>query len=101
MTGSAEKDPNRGRERTTRQKGITGSLGFQAEGKVQVPRIKGSRRDQTDKSGKPSLGFGNNEVIGDLCSRGFNDVLQITGFEEWTGNEQVERKRRLVFNALG
>lgn len=56
--------------------------GFSSKGKYQILRIKGGRHDQTDKHGKPSLDFGNNEVIDDLCNRSFSDVLQITEFEE-------------------
>lgn len=56
--------------------------GFSSTRKYQILRIKGGRHDQTDKHGKQSLEFGNNEVIDDICNRSFSDVLQITAFEE-------------------
>lgn len=97
---TAQKDPNRSRKGTPRE-GMRGrvNLGetrFSSRGGI---ASTGDER-QTDKRGKPSLGFGNQEVIGDPCNRAFNDVHQIIGFEERTGNEQVERKQRPVSNVL-
>lgn len=80
---------------------MAGSLGFQAEGKFKDPGVKAANMSRQIRMEKPSLGSGNNEVIGGLCSRGFGDAHQMTGFAERTGNDRVEREGGRRFGALG
>lgn len=55
--------------------------GFSGGRESQVPRIEGGGHHQTDKGGKPAIGFETDEVIGHWAS---NDVQQIPGSEEGT-----------------
>ena len=72
--------------------------GFSSGRESQVPRIEGGGHHQTDKGGKPALGFGTNEVIGHWAS---NDVQQIPGSEEGKGSGRVGRKHGVFMHVAG